>query len=97
MFQPTMVYFDFLIKENVFFRGQFSSQYNKRSTKISLTFLAIFEQSEVSTITVRSMKKILRDDFLQKRHKEKSLSLLPQMLARSSGIVKVGGCLSRSV
>ena len=36
-------YSDFLIKENVFSRGQFSSQYNERSTYINLTFLTIFE------------------------------------------------------
>ena len=52
-----MVYSDFLIKENVFFQGQFSSQYNKRSTWTSLTFLTIFEQNDVSNITVRRMKK----------------------------------------
>ena len=77
MFQPTMAYSDFLIKENIFSRVQFSSQYNKRSTQVSLTFLTIFEQSEVSTITVQSMKKILHNDFSQQRRKEKSLSLLP--------------------
>ena len=33
----------FLIKENVFSRGQFASQYNKKSTQISLTFLTIFK------------------------------------------------------
>ena len=76
MFQPTVVYSDFLIKENVFSQGQFSSQHNKRSTWISLTFLTIFELSEVSTITVRSMKKIPDNDFSQQRNKEKSLSLL---------------------
>ena len=77
MFQPTMVYSDFLIKENVFSRGQFSSQYNNRFTWISLTFLTLFEQSEVSTVTERSMKKIVHNDFSQQRRKEKSLSLLP--------------------
>ena len=43
---------------------------------MSLTFLTIFELSEVSTITVRSMKKILHNDFSQQRHKEKAISLL---------------------
>ena len=30
MFQPIMVYSDFLIKENIFTQGQFLSQYNKK-------------------------------------------------------------------
>ena len=77
MLQPKMVYSDFLIKENIFSHWQFSSQYSKRLTYTSLTFLTIFEQSEVSTITVRRMKKIPDNDFSQQRRKEKSLSLLP--------------------
>ena len=77
MLQKTMVYSDFLIKENVFPREQFSSQYNKRSAKISLTFLTIFEKTEVFTITIQNRKKILHNDFSQQRHKEKSLSLFP--------------------
>ena len=56
-----------------------------------------FEQSEMSTITVRSMKKILHHDFLQQRRKERSLSLFPLLSARSSSMVKVGGCVYQEV
>ena len=97
MFQPTMVYSDFLIKENVFSRGQFSSQYNERPTWISLTVLTIFEWSEVSTITVRSMKKYYMTIFHNKETKRTHFHCLPWMLAGSSGIVKVGGCVYQEV
>ena len=96
MFQLTMVYSDFIIKGNVFSRGQVSSQYNKRSTKISLNFLAIFEQRELSTITVES-EKIIHHDFSQQRRKEMSLSLLPfdvMIHSLSSGKVEKFLCAS---
>ena len=97
MFQPTMVYSDFLIKENVFSRGQFSSQYNKRSAQISLPFLTIFESGELSTITVRSMKKSYITIFHNKDANRSHFRCFPQMLPRSFGMVKVGGCVYQEV
>ena len=65
-------------KGKVFSRGQCSSQYNKRPTYTSLTFLTIFDQRKMSTITVRSMKKKSQIIILsEQRRKEKSFSLLP--------------------
>ena len=84
MFQPTMVYSVFLIKENV---GSF--KYNIiKSTQIILTFLIIFEWSKVSTINVRNMKKSYKMIYHNKDAKGSHFRCLPRMLARSSLIIK---------
>ena len=71
-----MVYSDFLIKENVCSRGQFSSQHNERSTYITFNFYYHFRTEWSVYHNWRKYEKIIRNDFSQQRRKEKSLSLL---------------------
>ena len=62
-----VVYSDFLIKENIFTRGQFLSQYNKK----------IYLEKSNFSYHFQIKLSVYHNDFSQQRCKKRSLSLLP--------------------
>ena len=92
MFQPIMVYSDFLIKENIFTQGQFLSQYNKKIhlEKSNFSYHFQIELSVYHNCTKCKKHQIMI--FHNKDAKRGHFHCFLYMWARSSGMVNVGGC-----
>ena len=91
MFQPMVVYSDFLIKENIFTRGQLLSQYNKKIYLEKSNFSYHFQIKLSVYHNCTKYKKSQIMIFYNKDAKRGHFHCFLYMCARSSGMVKVGG------
>ena len=87
-----MVYSDLLIKENIFTQGHFLSQYNKKIYLEKSNFSYHFQIKLSVYHNCTKYKKFQIMIFHNKDAKRGHFYCILYMWARSSGMVKVGGC-----